>query len=263
MAGNSEFELVTERGWRRGLGNQLNVELARWWKTSRWWRQSLVWTIMIVAILAAVVFDPKGFSLETGATLYAILAGIFPAVGVVIFMQDVLVGEKREGTAAWVLSKPVSRPAFLLAKVIANSLGVLGSVVLIPAIASFILLSVAGKSILNPLAFVAAIGVLFLSLFFFLTLTLMLGTFFNTRGPVIGIGLGLLLGQQYILGLLPLFKYILPWTLTIPIDNLAEAVVPALLMGNPILTYIPMLMVALESILFIVIAVLRFEREEF
>ncbi len=36
MAGNSEFELVSERGWQRGMSNQLSNELAGWFKTRRW-----------------------------------------------------------------------------------------------------------------------------------------------------------------------------------------------------------------------------------
>ncbi len=61
--------------------------------------------------------------------IYAVFAGMFPAVAVVIIMQGVLVGEKRDGTAAWVMSKPISRPAFILSKVLANSLGVLATMV--------------------------------------------------------------------------------------------------------------------------------------
>ncbi len=68
---------------------------------------------------------------------YAIFAGLFPAVGVVIIMQGVVVGEKKSGTAAWVLSKPVTRPAFILSKVIANSLGVLVTMVVLPGIVAY------------------------------------------------------------------------------------------------------------------------------
>ena len=44
--------------------------------------------------------------------MYGIFGGMFVAFGVMIIMQRVLVGEKRSGTAAWVLSKPVTRTGF-------------------------------------------------------------------------------------------------------------------------------------------------------
>jgi hypothetical protein len=63
--------------------------------------------------------------------------------------------------------------------------------------------------------------------------------------------------------LLPALRYVIPWTLVVPLNNETNAIVPAILSGQPIYSYIPLLAVALECILFIVIAVLRFNREEF
>jgi len=42
MSGNSAFQLVSERGWRRGLGSMLRSEFSRWWQTRMWWVQSLI-----------------------------------------------------------------------------------------------------------------------------------------------------------------------------------------------------------------------------
>lgn len=142
MSGNDAFEFVSERGWRRGMGNMLKNEFARWWKTNMWWIQMLIWTGIIGILVSAMLFsdDPGGY--ETSLLVFSLFAGIFPAVAVSIIMQDVLVGEKREGTAAWVLSKPVSRPAFLLPKVIANSVGVLATMAAAPCAMGFILFSI-------------------------------------------------------------------------------------------------------------------------
>src|SRR5512135_1265243 len=105
MAANSAMQLVTERGWRRGLGSMLGSELSRWWKTRMWWVQCLIWVGMIGSLLSAILFAGEDAPpSEEVAILYAIFAGLFPAVGVVIIMQGVVVGEKKSGTAAWVLS---------------------------------------------------------------------------------------------------------------------------------------------------------------
>jgi len=264
MSGNSVFELVSERGWRRGLGSMLRSEFARWWKTRMWWIQCLIWLGLIGFIVGASLFGPPNPPpLEQVAVLYAIFSGLFPAVGVVIIMQGVVVGEKKDGTAAWVLSKPITRSAFILSKVIANSLGMLVTMVLLPAIMVYVLTSIATGTPWNPLGFLAALGVIFLSNFFFLSLALMLGTLFNSRGPVIGIALGLLFLQQYLIGWLPVLKNILPWNLVIPIGQQLDALVPCLIIGCNNISYVLVGSVALESLLFILVGLYRFSREEF
>jgi ABC-2 type transport system permease protein len=264
MSGNNAFELVDERGWRRGMGSMLRSEFARWWKTRMWWIQCLIWVGIIGFLLGAILFsNPVPPGAEEVAVLFAVFAGLFPAVGVVIIMQGVVVGEKKDGTAAWVLSKPVTRPAFLISKVIANSLGVLVTMVALPGILTYALSSIATGTLWNPLGFLPALGVIFLCDFFFLSLTLMLGTFFNSRGPVIGIALALLFLQQYLVGMLPVLRYILPWNLIIPMGQQVDAVVPCLIIGCHNFSYITVVCVALESILFTLIGLYRFSREEF
>jgi ABC-2 type transport system permease protein len=264
MAGNSAFELVSERGWRRGLGGMLRSEFGRWWETRMWWVQCLIWVGMIGFLLSAILFAGEDAPpSQEVAILYAIFAGLFPAVGVVIIMQGVVVGEKKSGTAAWVLSKPVTRPAFMLSKVIAYSLGVLATMVILPGIVAYTLTAVATGTAWNLPGFLSAMGVIFLSHFFFLSLTLMLGAFFGSRGPVIGIPLGLLFMQQYLLGWQPALRYVLPWKLVIPIGEQLDAVAPCLLVGSHNYSPILIVVVALESLLFLGIGLWRFSREEF
>jgi ABC-type transport system involved in multi-copper enzyme maturation permease subunit len=263
MSGNSDFELVTERGWQRGFTNLLDNELSRWWKTRMWWIQALIWVGMIGFMLSAVLFSSPDFKLEDGLMIYAVFAGMFPAVAVVIIMQGVLVGEKRDGTAAWVMSKPVSRPAFILSKVLANSLGMLVTMVVLPGLVAYALFFIRTQTPLDPLRFIASLGVFFLNHLFYLSLTLMLGSLFANRGPVIGIALATLFLQQYLVGLLPVLRYLIPWTLVVPLNNETNAIVPALLSGQPIYSSIPLVAVALECVLFVLVAAWRFNREEF
>jgi ABC-2 type transport system permease protein len=264
MSANSAMQLVTERGWRRGLGSMVGSEFSRWWKTRMWWVQCLIWVGMIGFFLGVILFSSeKAPPSDEVAIMFAIFAGLFPAVGVVIIMQGVMVGEKKSGTAAWVLSKPVTRPAFMLSKLIANSLGMLATMVVLPGVVAYALSAMATGTGWNLLRFLSALGVIFLSHFFFLSLTLMLGTFFGSRGPVIGIALGLLFMQQYLLGWLPVLRFMLPWKLVIPIGEQLDAVAPCLLVGSHNYPPILIAVVALESILFLGIGLFRFSREEF
>jgi ABC-2 type transport system permease protein len=146
MSGNSAFELVNERGWRRGLSNLLRSGLARWFKTRTWWVQCLIWGGVLGMMLSAMLFGRDKADMETVLLIFGIFAGLFPAVAVTIIMQDALVGEKREGTAAWVLSKPATRQAFILSKLVANSVGVLVTMVLVPCALSYALISIASHS---------------------------------------------------------------------------------------------------------------------
>lgn len=263
MSGNSAFELVTERGWRRGLGNLLSNEFSRWWKTNMWWVQSLIWGGICGFMVGSIVVQSPDMPLSEMVMIYSIFGGLFPAIAVVIIMQDVLVGEKRSGTAAWVLSKPVSRQAFILSRFIAHALGVLVTMVLVPGVVAFLVFRFAAHVPIPPGRFLAGLGALYLLLLYYLTLTLMLGALFRSGGAVIGLALALVFGQQYLVGLIPILKYVLPWTIAIALPPEEGAIVPSILTGQPPWSWIPLLAVALQIPIFLWIAVARFRREEF
>ena len=264
MSGNEAFELVSERGWNRGLGTMLRSGLDRWFKTKMWWVQCLIWGSLIGFILAAIAFSPESPPVEELLILFVVFAGLFPAVGVIIIMQDALVGEKREGTAAWVLSKPLTRPAFVVSKIIANSAGIFITMIVVPCLLAYVIITISTKSSLNPLGFLESMGVIFISHFFFLALTLMLGTFFDSRGPVIGIPLGILFMQQNLIGFIPALGYVLPWSLVVPLGN-TPSLALSLMMKIPVepSQLITLAVIVVESILFIFIGLWRFNREEF
>jgi len=263
MSGNSDFELVTENGWRRGLTNLIENESARWWKTSRWWRTSLLWMAITGFMLGAVLFGKDPGAIDDGYMIYAVFAGVFPAVAVIILMQGVLVGEKKSGTAAWVLSKPVSRTAFILAKFLANSFSVLIFMVILPGLVAFVIFSIRMNAMVNPLNFVIAMGVIFINQLFYLSLAMMLGVLFNSRGPVIGIPLALLFAQQYLIGFLPFLRNFLPWNLIVPLGEQSNSVVASLLAGQPVTSWTMVLFVSVECVLFLAISLWRFKKEEF
>ena len=129
MPNDSELIPVREVGWRRGLSNLLDNEFGRWWRTRRWWTQALMWAGIIGFLLGALVLRGNEEDRAGSILFYGIIASIIPSIAVIIMMQSALIGEKHNGTAAWVLSKPVARTAFILAKLVANSLTVLVTLV--------------------------------------------------------------------------------------------------------------------------------------
>jgi ABC-2 type transport system permease protein len=263
MSGNSILIPVLERGWRGGFNNMLRGEFGKWWRSNLWWIQSLIWIGVINGILVGILWGEGTGTIEEGATLYCVFTGLFPNIAIIIIMQDVVVGEKEMGTGAWILSKPVSRQAFILSKWIANSVGVLVTMLLIPGIVAYLMFYLRFGSWINSLDFLTAWGILLVDLLYYLTLTLMLGTFFRHRGPVIGIPLALAFGQQMIFGLLPALSYVLPWVLAIPAGFFDTSIAASFILGSKPVSMLPFYITLGSIIIFLPLSLWRFEKEDF
>ncbi len=112
--------------------------------------------------------------------------------------------------------------------------------------------------------FVGALGLIWLHLLFYLTLTLMLGTLSEGRGAVIGLPLLILFGFQMILPVLPALGTIMPWVLITGVPNVSGAgFVVDVLSGQALLTLTPIVATAAWCVVFTIVAVWRFKREEF
>ena len=262
MTANETFQLVNERGWRRGLGNLLRAEMGGWWKTSSWWVQTLIWVGVVNMSIASVIWGSANDAPE-GLALYALFSCLFPTIAIIIILQDAIIGEKESGTAAWVLSKPVSRTAFVIAKLVAHSLGVLVTMTIFPSIVAYIQISLAGGEWLNPLNFLVGMGVIWLYQLFFLTLTLMLGVLNDQRAAVIGIPLALAFGTQLLIGAVPPLQYILPWRLAVGAENGAKSVIESVILGAAPFSWLPVVVVAGFVVLFTAVAIHQFRQEEF
>jgi ABC-2 type transport system permease protein len=190
--------------------------------------------------------------------VFITLAGLVPAIAVVIAGQDSIIGEKQNGTAAWILSKPVSRPAFVLSKLMAHSLAFFVNISVIQGAVAYVILSATKGAALPLLPFVEGMLLIFLNLLFYITLTMMLGTLFEQRGGVIGIGLALAIGYQLVTGVAPWMNSIMPWGI-IGEGGVASAVIQ----GHAAASYLPVIATIAWCILFTVVAVWRFEQAEF
>jgi ABC-2 type transport system permease protein len=205
-----------------GFANLFRKEHNEWWKTRSWLIHSIIWLVLINGILLAVLKAPTPAEVaeitppDSGGVIFVIMGGLMTGLGIIIVMQGAVLDEKKSGTAAWVLSKPVSRPAFILAKLAADSLAALLIMIVFQGAVAFGLLSAFDKNPPALLFFIAALGLMALHLLFYLTLTLMLGTLFNERGAVLGIPIGLLFGAQFLMQLSQALTQIMPWAIIIP-----------------------------------------------
>jgi len=173
---SSLFQLVNEKGWRRGLGNLLQGEYSAWFKSSRWWKHLIMWisiinVMMVIMIIASAKAAQEGNDGPPVLFMYGIFGGMFVAFGVMIIMQRVLVREKQSGTAAWVLSKPVTRTAFVLSRLVVNTIAILLTAVIVPGVILYISLGLFSDiGWLSPFGFAAALVMVALHTFYWIAL---------------------------------------------------------------------------------------------
>jgi ABC-2 type transport system permease protein len=135
--------------------------------------------------------------------------------------------------------------------------------ILIPGLIAYGLLSWKAGAPLDVLSFLAASGIFWINLLFYLSLTILLGTFFTHRGPVIGIPLAFAFGQQMLIGAAPFLARLLPYTLAVPLGDENGSIAAALLLGQKPPDLLPLVMTLVYIVVFIAVALWRFEREEF
>ncbi len=273
---------VQEHGWRMGFANLFRKENSEWWRTRQWWVQALIWLAIVNGILAVVLWtvptEPANATPENrqaqaaqsasqqpkdveGLFAFFLIGGTAAGIGVIIIAQGLILDEKKSGTLAWVLSKPVSRTAFFLSKLIANGIAVLAIMVVLQGAAAFVQISAAKQALLPVIPFAGAVLLMGLYIVFFLTLTLMLGVLFDNRGAAIGIPLALNFGFQFLAGL-GLAQF-LPYWLIAPAGGSDASLAVMLANQQPLPTILPIVSTIVWIVLFVVVALWRFERIEF
>jgi len=268
--GNVQFQRVEERGWRRGLGNLLQGEFSSWFRSSRWWKHLLMW-FGIINVLMAIMAVATEEAAKDGSEgppifmMYGIFGGMFVAFGVMIIMQRVIVGEKRSGTAAWVLSKPVTRTAFVVSRLAVNCLAILLTSVVVPGVLVYVTFgALTDIGWLSPLGFLAGLVMIAVHTFFWLALVLMMGTFFDSTAGVIAVPMALYFGLWFGSGVIPGLVYISPLLLTFsPDPEQMESLATSLMIGEPVFSWLPLIATAVYCAAFVAVAIWRFNRQEF
>ena len=267
---SGQFQLVTERGWRRGLGNLLRGEYSAWFRSSRWWKQLLLWfaiinVMMAIMIIASAEAAKDGNDGPPILFMYGIFGGMFVAFGVMIVMQRVLVREKQQGTAAWVLSKPVTRTAFVASRLIVNSIAILLTSVIVPGVILYLSLGLFSDiGWLSPFGFAAGVLMVLLHTLYWIAFVLMMGTLSESSSVVIAVPMALYfilwMGNDLIPGLI----YISPLLLTFsPAPEQMSALSVSFMIGEPVFSWLPLISTVVSCILFIAVAIRRFNRQEF
>jgi ABC-2 type transport system permease protein len=282
MASSTQLIPVKDCGIFNGFRSLFRRESRQWFGTWQWLVQVAIWLAIINGILATIVLaapkieaaqaraelsasdaaEAEAGIAETGLMVFFIFSGLAAATGVVIIAQDALIGEKQSGTAAWVLSKPVSRLSFILSKLGADALGVLVTMVLVQGAVAWLIYRAGTGIALDIPHFLGSLGLVYLALLFYLSLTYMLGSLFRSRGPVIGLPLLLVFGNSFS-NMLPFLGKLLPWNLVMDLGPGQPALAVALAQGLPLPTITPILCTAGLTLVFIAVALWRFARQEF
>jgi len=264
---SSQLQPVEEKGWKRGLGNLLQGEYSAWFKSSRWWKQFILWFSIINLMMIAMVYadDQAGGTGPDVLFMYGIFGGMFVAFGVMIIMQRTIIGEKRSGTAAWVLSKPVTRTSFVVSRLFVNSIGILLIAVVVPGVIFYITLGmISDIGWLSPLGFLAAIVMVVVHTFFWITLVVMMGTLSESSSRVIAIPMVLYFVLWMGSGLIPGLAYVSPLILTFsPDPDQINSLATSLMTGESVFSWLPLISTLVLCIVFIVVAIRRFNQQEF
>lgn len=253
---------VRSQGWRQGFANLLRKEFSLWWSTHRWWKNLLLWLIVnnIVLALVGLGMTSEGVA---GQEILQLLSRVFLSVGAlalpfggILAVQDAIIGERQSGTAEWILSKPISRRAFVLAKLVGHGLSFLALEVVVPSAAAYGHILAWSGEMPPLLPFVTAVGLLAVNALFYLAMALMLGTWFNVRSRVTGSTIAFLVSGLLLPGFIGWTVQVTPWGLAdYGINWLLDGIVPTAAV-TPLLASLGWI------VLFVVAALLRFEREE-
>jgi ABC-2 type transport system permease protein len=257
------LEPIHASGWTSGLTNLLRKELHAWWGTRFWLLQAAIWIVILNGFLIFPLWilpelaaaNVQGEDLQlSGIEGFFQIAPLVAAIGITILAQGAIIGEKESGTAAWVLSKPTTRAAFILAKFIAIAIGIGALAIALPATIAYgqIALATGASPALGP--YLVGLVLAGLHTLFYLALTLMLGAFSSMRGLVIGIPLALLVMQQPVAALLGPVGWVMP--------HLLAAVTPLVAQGLPLPSAVPIVSTVLLTALMLGAALWRFEHEE-
>jgi ABC-2 type transport system permease protein len=247
-----------------GFRNLVGKENGEWIAGPSLLAHGTIWMSIVALISVAVAFirgemEP-GYGPEdinrAGALMFFVLGSVASVIAVVAKTQGSIIGEKQLGTAAWVLSKPASRRAFILAKLAVHFRWLLMATLLFPAVVFYVLMTAISTLPPPPLLFLGGFAILTLGLLFYLALSLLLGTVFESRGPLAGSVFGFMVGGFMIANYAPWLTAAFPWLFF-------QSGYYLVTQGQiPVYGLISIPATALWTVLFIFLALRGFERAE-
>lgn len=247
MPDNRFFYALREHAWTCGLANLWHKEQQQWWKSWSLLKRALIWLVLLDGFYALILLDlthtgtmPVGMNLQGAALAFIVsFLSLLISAGTVIQAQGAILDERRNGTMAWILSKPISRGAFVLAKCAPLPAMIL-LMVLVPGLVTELQIALVLGQPLPFVTMLLLLGWLAASLLFSFCLTLFLSTLFNSRTLVISIAL----------------------LIALLVSQLAQQLPPALLTQQFLLPVLIECALISSAALCLLGAILRFSKEE-
>lgn len=212
--------LASRGGPLTGVANQTRREAGQWWATRRWWTSALAWTVVLNGVLALLLWvvprldgpaELAAFDLTELAVQFAGLAAVLTAAGTVLVTQGLLLDDRRDGLVEWLLSKPLARPALIVAKFAGHAPALLVVAVVIPWMGVWLQLSVAAGEPWPAGRWLAAVALVALLAAFQLSLVLALSTVTASRAMVLAVPLAALVASDVVTSFAPWTADWLPW----------------------------------------------------
>lgn len=261
---DKEAGLEPVQGPLAGVKNLMGKENGEWASGWSWILHGAIWLLLVAGAPLIVAFvrtsvsggvSPQQVN-ENVALVFFAAAGVASVIAVVAKTQGAVIGEKQLGTAAWVLSKPASRKAFVLAKLAVHVRWLAAVTLIVPAVVVYTVTPTITGLPLPLLSFLGGLGIMALGLLFYLSLSILLGTLFGSRGALAGVVFGFLVAGLMLSNYAPALTAVFPW--------LFFEWSYYLTVGDPIPVAGPASIIAapLWSALFIGLALWRFERTE-
>ena len=270
MTANNLLVPVGQQGWRMGFANLLRNENLEWWGSRRWLKQIGLWLLILngfviinLFLLPAIVLPDEAAAsmldpVSEGIRAIFQLGTTALAIGIIIMAQGKIIGEKQTGIAAWILSKPASRPAYFLSKLVAQFLGILLIMIGFQSLVTYGLLWFEMGEPFPLVPYLIGVGGMILHSFFYLALTMALGVFARSRSIVLGVAMGSLFGGMLLPSLINELGLITPWAL--------PSILPGLALQYPVplsTSLPPIFSTAVWSIVFIAAALRKLNKLEY
>jgi ABC-2 type transport system permease protein len=285
MVANQVLQRRREPVWRKGFVNMLRKENRDWWHTRRWWIHLIIWLVLLNLAVAAPLWlqntaPPTSANIteerrqqiiegnhlenrvQNGVKTFIDMSALALLLGAVLVMQNAIIDEKQTGTGAWILSKPVARSSFILAKLIANAAALILLAVVVQWVLAYIQISLAFASAQPVLPYLIGMGLIALNLLFWLALTLMLGTLFSNRAVIVAVPLGVLFLMLYLTSNIPALLDLTPIAFIVDMPD-HRSLVQLAMQGQPLQSVTPIIITIAWVVVFVGVAIWRFGREEF
>ncbi|MFX1508125.1 MAG: ABC transporter permease, partial [Promethearchaeota archaeon] len=229
MFKNENLSQMSFPKWNQGFNNLFRAELSRWFKKKVFLALVFLWCGFTNGMALLIWLQSPNAGTEP-VFVFSIFAGLTSSIGITIIMQESIVGEIKSGAASWILSKPITRKSYIFAKWIGNAIGAIISMILAPSLIFYVLYFLFTGKLLNFEMFLPVITVLSINMVFFLTLTLMMGSFQRNSSLVIGVPIAFYIFQQILFNFTNSLIDIVPWGLTNPLSDGTPSIVASLIL---------------------------------